>query len=83
MSDMTENWVAGLRELINIYKQEGVVKPNVDSDAIARGLIALRDGLYGSLDLGADVGKVRSTLSVVGSRDADEHSIRLAQHVIV
>jgi len=65
LSDMTDNWVSGLRDLIDKYKQEGVVKSDVDSDAIARGMIALRDGLYGSIDLGADVEKVKTSWTSV------------------
>lgn len=67
LSDTTKGWISGLSSLISKYKQDGVVKDGIDADAISRGIIALRDGLYGSLDLGADISEVRKTwVSIMG-----------------
>ena len=56
-----EKWVQGLKDMIDGLVQTGEISINVPSEYLARGFLALRDGLYSSLSLGADVEKVRHT----------------------
>lgn len=62
-----ESWAEGVSKMIDDFKAEGVVKKEVDSESVARAILALRDGLYGSLSLGSDVSKARRTwVTVMG-----------------
>jgi len=54
-----ELWVKGLSEMIGNYKKNGVIQEDIDSESIARGILAIRDGLYSSISLGSDVSKAR------------------------
>ena len=42
-------------------QEQGIIKKEVDSQSLARGLIALRDGLYSSLSLLGDVSRARKS----------------------
>ena len=54
-----ELWVSGLSDMIDNNKKNGVIQEDIDSESIARGILAIRDGLYGSISLGSDVSKAR------------------------
>ena len=54
-----ELWVKGLSDIIDNFKKNGVIQEDVDSESIARGILAIRDGLYSSISLGTDVSKAR------------------------
>ena len=62
---VTEGWSKGLVELIDEMKSKGEIKADVDSSSLSRGVIALRDGLYGHLMMGADKNEVRKTWVVI------------------
>ncbi len=55
----SERWLEDLSATIDGMKQSGELSDEISSESLARGLIALRDGLYSSLSLGADVEGVR------------------------
>lgn len=57
----SEQWVQSTKDLIDGLVKTGTISISVPSEHLARGILALRDGLYGSLSLGADVEKVRDT----------------------
>jgi len=42
-------------------KSNGMIRTNVDSSSLSRGILALRDGLYSHLMMGADTTEVRKT----------------------
>ncbi|MFQ5831364.1 MAG: TetR/AcrR family transcriptional regulator [Candidatus Thorarchaeota archaeon] len=54
-----ELWVEGLSGMIDGFITSGVIRRSVDSESLARGILALRDGLYSALDLGSDKSKAR------------------------
>jgi AcrR family transcriptional regulator len=55
-----ESWVKDLSGVIEGFKKDGRVKDNIDSESVARGILAIRDGLYSSISLGSEISKVRS-----------------------
>jgi len=57
----SEQWVQSTKDLIDGLVKTGAISINVPSEHLARGILALRDGLYGSLSLGTDFEKVRDT----------------------
>ncbi|MDF1537328.1 MAG: TetR/AcrR family transcriptional regulator [Candidatus Thorarchaeota archaeon] len=57
----SEQWIQSIKDLIDGLVRKGAITTNVSSEYLARGILALRDGLYGSLSLGADVEKVTDT----------------------
>ena len=61
IQDGSEKWLQGLKDLIDGLIEVGEISISISSEVLARGIIALRDGLYNSLSLGADVNKVRNT----------------------
>jgi len=61
LTQLTQEWEQGLVDLINDVKKRGEIKENVDSQSLSRGILALRDGLYGQLTMGADRDEVRET----------------------
>ena len=58
---IAEGWEQGLVDLIDEMKARGEIKADVDSSTLARGVLALRDGLYGQLSMGVDISEVRKT----------------------
>ena len=56
---MAEGWGRGLLDLIDGMKRDGVIRADVDSSSLSRGILALRDGLYSHLMMGADRDEVR------------------------
>jgi len=56
-----EGWGQGLVNLIEESKSRGEIRADVDSFSLARGVLALRDGLYNQLMLGADKHEARKT----------------------
>ena len=58
---VAEGWGQGLVELIDEMKSDGKVGADVDSSSLSRGILALRDGLYSHLMMGADKNDVRKT----------------------
>jgi AcrR family transcriptional regulator len=58
---VTEEWGKGLVELIDEMKSKGEIRADVDSSSLSRGILALRDGLYSHLMMGADKNEVRKT----------------------
>ncbi|TFG07105.1 TetR/AcrR family transcriptional regulator, partial [Candidatus Thorarchaeota archaeon] len=56
-----ESWVEGLVSIIERFKKAGTIKGHIDSESIARGILALRDGLYSSISLETNISKVRRT----------------------
>ena len=56
-----EGWGQGLAKLIDEMKSNGMIRTNVDSSSLSRGILALRDGLYSHLMMGADTTEVRKT----------------------
>ncbi|MFQ5818472.1 MAG: TetR/AcrR family transcriptional regulator [Candidatus Heimdallarchaeota archaeon] len=56
-----EGWGQGLTKLIDEMKSNGMIRTNVDSSSLSRGILALRDGLYSHLMMGADTTEVRKT----------------------
>jgi len=62
---VAEGWGRGLVELIDEMKRVGTVRDDVDSSSLSRGILALRDGLYSHLMMGADKSDVRETWVVI------------------
>ena len=60
-TQLAQEWELGLVDLINEVKKRGEIKENVDSKSLSRGILALRDGLYGQLTMGANRNEVRET----------------------
>ena len=54
-----ESWVEGLSDTIENFKKDGTVKNHIDSESVARGILAIRDGLYSSISVGSDISDVR------------------------
>ena len=59
--DVAEGWGRGLVELIDEMKARGEVRADIDSSSLSRGILALRDGLYSHLMMGAGEEEVRET----------------------
>lgn len=58
---LAQEWEQGLVDLIDEVKSRGEIRVDVDSQLLSRGILALRDGLYGQLTLGVDKNEVRDT----------------------
>lgn len=58
---LAQEWEQGLVDLIEEVKSRGEISVDVDSQLLSRGILALRDGLYGQLTLGVDKNEVRDT----------------------
>jgi AcrR family transcriptional regulator len=65
MVGLVEGWGGGLVELIDEMKKSGNIRDDVDSSLLSRGILALRDGLYSHLMMGADREEVRKTWEVI------------------
>ncbi len=61
LAEVAEGWGRGLVELIDEMKGKGEIRPDIDSASLSRGILALRDGLYSHLMMGADKDEVRKT----------------------
>lgn len=59
--EVAEGWGRGLVELIDEEKKKGEIRVDVDSSSLSRGVLALRDGLYAHLTMGADKEEVKKT----------------------
>jgi AcrR family transcriptional regulator len=62
---MAEGWGRGLVDLIDGMKGDGRIRADVNSLSLSRGILALRDGLYSHLTMGADRGEVREAWVVI------------------
>ena len=62
---ISEGWGRGLVELIDEMKRDGTIRADIDSSSLSRGIVALRDGLYSHLMMGADRDEVRKTWVVI------------------
>jgi AcrR family transcriptional regulator len=62
---LVNSWGGGLVELFNEMKRVEAIRADVDSSTLSRGILALRDGLYGHLTMGADRIEVRETWVVM------------------
>jgi AcrR family transcriptional regulator len=62
---MAEGWGRGLLDMIDGMKRDGTIRADVDSSSLSRGILALRDGLYSHLMMGADRDEVRETWVVI------------------
>ena len=62
---MAEGLGRGLVDLIDGMKRDGAIRADVDSSSLSRGILALRDGLYSHLTMGADRDEVRETWVVI------------------
>jgi AcrR family transcriptional regulator len=62
---MAEGWGRGLVDLIDGMKRDGKIRADVDSSSLSRGILALRDGLYSHLTMGADRDEVREAWVVI------------------
>ena len=58
---VAEDWGQGLVELIDEMKSKGEIRADIDSSSLSRGVLALRDGLYSHLMMGAEKNEVRKT----------------------
>jgi AcrR family transcriptional regulator len=58
---LAQEWEQGLVDLIGEVKDRGGLREDVDSHSLSRGILALRDGLYGQLTIGVDKSEVRET----------------------
>lgn len=56
---LAQEWEHGLLDLINEVKGRGELRDDVDPRSLSRSFLALRDGLYGQLTMGADRDEVR------------------------
>ncbi|MFB0563576.1 MAG: hypothetical protein ACETWM_20440 [Candidatus Lokiarchaeia archaeon] len=54
-----EKWVQSLAKVIDGLVEVKTISADATSESLARGIIALRDGLYNSLYLGSEVKRVR------------------------
>ena len=59
--EVAGGWGRGLVELIGEMKGRGEVRADIDSSSLSRGILALRDGLYSHLMMGAGKEEVRET----------------------
>ncbi|UCH57110.1 MAG: TetR/AcrR family transcriptional regulator [Candidatus Bathyarchaeota archaeon] len=62
---IAEGWGQGLVKLIEEMKSDGKIRADVDFSSLSRGILALRDGLYSHLMMGADRNEVRKTWVVI------------------
>lgn len=62
---IAEDWGRELFDLIDGMKRDGTIRADVDSSSLSRGILALRDGLYSHLAMGADRDEVRETWVVI------------------
>jgi AcrR family transcriptional regulator len=62
---IAEDWGRELFDLIDGMKRDGTIRADVDSSSLSRGILALRDGLYSYLAMGADRDEVRETWVVI------------------
>ena len=62
---MAEGWGRWLLDLIEGMKRDGRIRGDVDSSSLSRGILALRDGLYSHLSMGADRDEVREAWVVI------------------
>jgi AcrR family transcriptional regulator len=58
---LAQEWEHGLVDLIEEMRGRGELRADADPQSLSRGIIALRDGLYGRLSMGADKDEVRKT----------------------
>jgi AcrR family transcriptional regulator len=58
---LSEGWGQGLVNLIDEMKRKEEIRADIDSSSLSRGILALRDGLYGHLTMGANKSEVRET----------------------
>ena len=63
--EMAEGWGRGLLDLIEGMKRDGRIRADVNSSSLSRGILALRDGLYSHLTMGADRDEVREAWVVI------------------
>ncbi|MFW9967868.1 MAG: TetR/AcrR family transcriptional regulator [Candidatus Thorarchaeota archaeon] len=54
-----ESWVKDLSSVIEGFKKDETIKNHIDSESLARGILAVRDGLYSSISLGSEISRVR------------------------
>ena len=54
-----KKWVAGLTRVLKEYQRKGEIRDDIHPESLARGILAIRDGLYSSLNIGVPVSKVR------------------------
>jgi AcrR family transcriptional regulator len=59
--EVAEDWGQGLVELIDETKSKGEIRADIDSTSLSRGILAIRDGLYSHLMMGAEKDEVRKT----------------------
>ncbi len=57
--EVAEGWGRRLVELVDQLKRKGEVRADVDSSSLSRGILAMRDGLYSQLMMGAETSEVR------------------------
>jgi AcrR family transcriptional regulator len=58
---LAQEWGHGLVGLIDEMKGRGEIRADIESSTLSKGILALRDGLYGQLTMGADRNEVRKT----------------------
>jgi len=58
---LVQEWGHGLVSLIDEVKGRGEIRADIDSQSLSRGILALRDGLYGQLTIGVEENEVRKT----------------------
>ena len=58
---VTEEWGLRLMDLIEEMKSRGEIKADVDISSLSRGILALRDGLYSHLMMGAEKSEIRKS----------------------
>jgi len=61
LADVAQDWSQGLVQLINEMKSKGEIRDDVDPSSLARGILALRDGLYSHIMMGAEKNEVTKT----------------------
>jgi len=61
LTDVAQDWSQGLVQLINEMKSKGEIRADIDPSSLARGILALRDGLYSHIMMGAEKSEVRKT----------------------
>jgi hypothetical protein len=58
---LAKEWEHSLVNLIKGMRDRGEIRDDADSQSLSRGILALRDGLYGQLSIGANMNEVRNT----------------------
>lgn len=61
----SDRWVDSLAKTLEKIIEDNSVSTDISSESLARGIIALRDGLYNSLLYGCDIAKVRKAWTAV------------------